>query len=218
MTAAETHILVADDQRNVRDTLKMILETAGYHVDATGDSQEVLARIHRRSYDIAFIDLNMSKMNSLDLIRFIRTVSKRTTVVTLSQFGLISKVVEAMQLGAIDLVEKPIQPKKIPLLCEEIIQRRSLQGHATVNELLQLTELSLEQNAFRDARIYLKMAMLRNENGAEPYYWLSELCESQGEIRQALHYYCRAIDVGPTLQLSRNALFRLKQLATAAGA
>jgi two-component system C4-dicarboxylate transport response regulator DctD len=79
MTAAETHILVADDQRNVRDTLKMILETAGYHVDATGDSQEVLARIHRRSYDIAFIDLNMSKMNSLDLIRFIRALSKKTT-------------------------------------------------------------------------------------------------------------------------------------------
>jgi tetratricopeptide (TPR) repeat protein len=126
-------------------------------------------------------------------------------------------VVEAMQLGAVDLVEKPIDPTKIPPLCEEIAQRRLLTNHATVNELLQLTELSLEQNAFRDACMYLKTAMLRDENRAEPYYWLSELCEAQGEIRQALHYYCRAIDVGPTFQSSRNALFRLKRLASAAG-
>ncbi len=43
MTVSEIRILVADDQRNVRGNLKMILEAAGYRVDATGDSEEVLA-------------------------------------------------------------------------------------------------------------------------------------------------------------------------------
>jgi len=69
-----------------------------------------------------------------------------------------------------------------------------------------------------EARIYLKMAMLRDENRAEPYYWLSEVYESEGDIREALHYYCRALDVGPTFQPSRKALFRLKQLATGTNA
>ena len=49
---------------------------------------------------------------------------------------------------------------------------------------------------------------------AEPYYWLSELCEAQGDVREALHYFCRALDAGPTSQPSRKALGRLKQLAT----
>lgn len=214
MTVSEIRILVADDQRNVRGNLKMILEAAGYRVDATGDSEEVLARCHRRHYDIAFVDIHMTKIGGLDLVRYIRALSKKTTVVMLSQYGVINKVVEAMKLGAIDFVEKPIDPRKIQLLCDEIYRRRQLAKNETVNELLHLAELALEQNADMEARVYLKLAMLRDENRAEPYYWLSELCENRGEVREALHYYCRALDAGPTFQPSRKALGRLKKLAT----
>jgi FixJ family two-component response regulator len=218
MTASEIRILVANDQRNVRGNLKMILGADGYRVDATADSEEVLARCHQRHYDIAFVDINMTKIDGLDLVRYIRALSKNTTVVTLGQYGAITKVVEAMKLGAVDFVEKPIDPRKIQLLCDEILRRRALMTNDTVSELLRLAELALERNAFVEARIYLKMAMLRDENRAEPYYWLSEVYESEGDIREALHYYCRALDVGPTFQPSRKALFRLKQLATGTNA
>ena len=215
MTASEIRILVADDQRNVRGNLKMILEAAGYRVDATGDSEEVLARCHGLDYDIAFVDINMmTKIGGLDLVRGIRALCKKTTVVTLSQYGAITKVVEAMKLGAVDFVEKPIDPSKIQLLCDEILQRHALMTNDTVGDLLRLAEVALEQKALMEARIYLKMAMLRDENRAEPYYWLSELYETQGDIREALHYYCRALDAGSTFQPSRKALGRLRQLAT----
>ena len=88
----------------------------------------------------------------------------------------------------------------------------------TVSDLLQLAEVALEQKALVEARIYLKMAMLRDENRAEPYYWLSELYEAQGDIREALHYYCRALDASPSFQPTRKSLFRLKQLATGTNA
>lgn len=217
MTVSEIRILIADDQRNVRGNLKMILEAAGYRVDATGDSEEALARCHRRHYDIAFVDINMTKISGLDLVRYIRALSKKTTAVMLSQYGVINKVVEAMKLGAVDFVEKPIDPRKIQLLCDEIIRRRQLAKNETVNDLLHLAELALEQNADMEARVYLKLAMLRDENRAEPYYWLSELCENRGEVREALHYYCRALDAGPTFQPSRKALGRLKKMATGTG-
>jgi DNA-binding response OmpR family regulator len=122
-----------------------------------------------------------------------------------------------MKLGAVDFVEKPIDPRKIQLLCDEIIRRRQLAKNETVNDLLHLAELALEQNADMEARVYLKLAMLRDENRAEPYYWLSELCENRGEVREALHYYCRALDAGPTFQPSRKALGRLKKMATGTG-
>lgn len=214
MSGSETRILVGDDQRNIRVSLKMVLEAAGYRVDATGDSEEVLARCHRRHYDMVFVDINMVKIGGLDLVRGIRSLSKKTTVVTLSQYGAITKVVEAMKLGAIDFVEKPIDPRKTKLLCDEILRRRALTANETVNELLHLAELAMEQNALLEVRVYLKLAMLRDESRAEPYYWLSELCEAQGDFREALYYYCRALDAGPTFQPSRKALGRLKQLAT----
>jgi len=152
------------------------------------------------------------------VVRCILALREQTTVVTLSQYGAITKVTEAMKLGAIDFVEKPIDPSKIQLLCEEILRRRALTTHDTVNELLHLAEMALERNALIDARVYLKMAMLRDQNRAEPYYWLSELYEAHGDIREALHYYCRALDAGPTFQPARKALNHLKRLATGVGA
>jgi DNA-binding response OmpR family regulator len=217
MTVSESRILVVDDQRNIRSNLKMILEDAGYRVDATGDSEEALARCHRSRYDIAFADINIPRIG-LDLVRCIRVLSKKTALVMLSRYGTLTQVVEAMKLGVIDFIEKPFHPRKIEPLCNEILQRRALMTHETVDELLHLAELALEHNAHLEARVYLKLAMLRDESRAEPYYWLSELCEAQGEIREALHYYCRALDVGPTFQPARKALGRLKQLATGTGA
>jgi CheY-like chemotaxis protein len=218
MSGSETRILVVDDQRNIRVNLKIILEDAGYRVDATGDSEEALARCHRSRYDIAFLDIHMPRIGGLELVRCIRVLSKTTTVVSLSQYGAITKVVEAMKLGDVDFVEKPIDPRKIQLLCDEILGRRASMTHDTVDELLHLAERALERNAHREARVYLKLAMLRDGNRPEPYYWLSELCETRGEIREALYYYCRALDAGPTFQPTRKALGRLKQLAIGTGA
>jgi DNA-binding NtrC family response regulator len=214
MTVAEIRILVAHAQRKIRSHLKMTLETAGYRVDATDDHQEVLARCRRHAYDVVFVDINMSKLDSLDLLRGIGALSKDSTVAILSRYGVITKVVEAMKLGAVDFIEEPIDPNKILLLCDEILRRRALMTHDTVDELLHFAELALERNAMIEARAFLKMAMLRDENRAEPYYWLSEIYEDQGDMREALHYYCRALDAGPTFQPSCKALFRLKQLAS----
>jgi two-component system chemotaxis response regulator CheY len=213
MTVSEIRILVADDQRHIRNNLKTILEAAGHTVDTTGDSAEALARCHRTNYDIAFVDMNMQKIAGTDLVPYIRVLREQTTLVTLSQRGSLIKVIEAMKLGMIDFVEKPFDGKKVQLLCEEILRRRQLANNETVNELLHLAERALEQNTDMDARAYLKLAMLRDGDRPEPYYWLSELCENRGEVREALHYYCRAIDAGPTIEPTRKALGRLKQLA-----
>jgi FixJ family two-component response regulator len=214
MTVAEIRILVAHDQRNVRGNLKMILETAGYRVDTTDDSEEVLARCRKHEYDIAFLDINMPKIDSLDLVRCIRALNKKTTVAMLSRYGVIAKVVEAIKLGAVDFVEEPIQATKILFLCDEILRRRALMTNDTVDELLHFAELALERSALMEVPVFLKMAMLRDENRAEPFYWLSEFYEAQGDMREALHYYCRALDAGPTFQPSCKALGRLKKLAT----
>ena len=145
MSQSEIRILVVDDSRNIRKNLKMILEAAGNTVDATGDSEEALARCHQRHYDIAFVDINMTKIGGLDLVRYIRALSKKTTVVMLTQNGADTEVVEAMKLGAIDFIEKPFDDKKVQLLCDEVLQRRQLTTNKVVNELLHLAELALHR-------------------------------------------------------------------------
>ena len=214
MAQSRAHVLVVDDERNIRKNLTMALEAVGYTVEATSDGEEALAKCSQRTYDIAFIDIQTPKIGGHELIRYIQDLCKEATVVMLSQYGAMATVVEAMRLGAVDFIEKPFDSKKIHLLCEEILQRQQLTANQSVNELLRLAELALERNAHTEARIYLKMAMLRDGSRPEPYYWLSELCENRGNVREALHYYFRALDVGPAYQPARKALDRLRRLAS----
>ena len=144
MTQSRAHILVVNDDRNIRKNLTMALEAVGYTVDATGDGEEALANVDQRTYDIAFVDIQTPKIGGHELIRYIRDLCKEATVVMLSQYGTMAMVVEAMRLGAVDFIEKPFDSKKIHLLCEEILQRQQLTANQSVNELLRLAELALQ--------------------------------------------------------------------------
>src|SRR5262245_48668863 len=126
MTQPQARILVVDDERNIRRTLGMVLETAGYEVESAGDGEEALAKCREQHYDIAFIDLQMPKLGGLELTRFLRGLSSKTAVVILTAYGSVKIVVEVMKFGAVDFLEKSFDPKIIRLLTEEILLRQRL--------------------------------------------------------------------------------------------
>jgi DNA-binding response OmpR family regulator len=209
MTQPRARILVVDDERNIRRTLGMVLETAGYQVDSVSDGEEALAECREQHYDIAFVDLQMPKMGGLELTRFLRGLSSKTAVVILTAYGSVPTAVEAMKLGAVDFLEKPFDPKIIRLLTEEILLRQRLGAHGSVDDLLHLADLARKRKDFIEARAYLKTAMLHDPQRPEPYYCLGYLCEAAGDSRQAAHYYYMALDVYHMFQPARDALTRL---------
>jgi DNA-binding NtrC family response regulator len=206
------HILVVDDERNIRKNLTMVLEAAGYNVDATGDGEKALAKVKEQHYDIAFVDIQMPNMGGLELLRYIRGLRPKMAVVMLTAYGTVSRAVEAMKLGAVDFLEKPFDPKSVQLLCEEILQRQKIGMSGTVDELLHLAELARERKAYVEARMYLKVAMMRDLTRPEPYYQLGEFSELGGNVREALHYYYMALEAKPTFEQARDALKRLGHL------
>jgi len=209
MTQSQIHILVVDDERNIRKNLTMVLEAAGYMVDAASDGEEAITKCKERHPDIAFVDIQMPKMDGLEVLGHIRALSRKTAVVMLTAYGTLSRAVDAMKLGAVDFLEKPFDPKTIELLCEEILQRKQFGASATVDELLHLAELAEERKAHVEARTYIKSAMLRDGTRPEPYYRLGSLSESKGEVRHAKHYYYMSLDAKPSFQPAIDALKRL---------
>jgi len=212
MTQSQVHILVVDDERNIRKNLTMVLEAAGYKVDSTGDGEEAIVKCKEQPYDIAFVDIQMPKMDGLEVLRYLRGLRRRMAVVMLTAHGTVSRAVEAMKLGAVDFLEKPFDPKNILVLCEEILQRQKIGMSGTVDELLHLAELARERKAYVETRVHLKMAMMRDLTRPEPYYQLAELSESGGNLREALHYYYMALEARPTFAPAREALKRLGHL------
>ncbi|MBI3799095.1 MAG: response regulator [Deltaproteobacteria bacterium] len=209
MTQPQARILVVDVERNIRRTLGMVLETAGYQVDGASNGEEALAKCREQHYDIAFVDLQMPKMGGLELTRFLRGLSRKTAVVILTAYGSAKTAVEAMKLGAVDFLEKPFDPKIIRLLTEEILLRQRLGARGSVDDLLRLGDLARKRKDYIEARAYLKTAMLHDPARPEPYYWLGFLHEDEGDTRQALHYYYMALDVNHTFQPARDALAHL---------
>jgi two-component system, OmpR family, alkaline phosphatase synthesis response regulator PhoP len=209
MTQPQARILVVDDERNIRRHLGMVLETAGYQVDEASDGEEALAKCREQHYDVAFVDLHMPKMGGLELTRFLRGLSSKTATVILTAYGSVANAVEAMKLGAVDFLEKPFDPKIIRLLTEEILLRQRLGARGSVEDLLRLAELAHKRKDYIEARAYLKTAMLHDPQRPEPYYCLGYLCEAEGDLRQATHYYYMALDVHHTYRPARDALTRL---------
>jgi DNA-binding NtrC family response regulator len=212
MTQSQVRILVVDDERNIRNNLSMVLEAAGYKVDVASNGDDALLRVKEGLYDIALVDVQMPKMNGLEVLRYFRGLRPKMAVVILTAYGTVSRAVEAMKLGAVDFLEKPFDPKNLLLLCEEIVQRRKMGMSGTVDELLHLAELARERKAYVEARMHLKIAMMRDLTRPEPYYQLGEISEIDGNVREALHYYFMAIEAKPTFEPAREALKRLGHL------
>jgi DNA-binding NtrC family response regulator len=193
MMQEQAHILVADDERNIRTNLAALLESAGYVVDVARDGEEALDICKQRHPDIAFVDLHMPKLPGLEVLAQIRALSPKTAVVIITAYGSAASAVEAMKLGAVDFLEKPFEPKIIGILAEEILFRRAMQPGASFDDLMHLAELARERNAVLEARGYLKAAMTRALDRPEAYYWLGYLSEAQGDQKQAIRYYYMAV-------------------------
>lgn len=212
MTQSEVHILVVDDERNIRNNLRMVLEADGYKVDTASNGDDALLRVKDGRYDIVFVDIQMPKMDGLELLRYLRGLRPKLPVVMLTAYGTVRRAVEAMKLGAVDFIEKPFDPKAIQLLCQEILEREKIGTTGTVDELLHLAKLARERKALTEARVHLKIAMMRDLSRPEPYYELGELCEDEGQVNHAVQYYYMALEAQSTFEPARAALIRLGQL------
>ena len=209
MNQPQMHILVVDDERNIRNNLGMVLEAEGYKVDKASNGDDALLQVKAGLYDIVFVDIQMPKMDGLELLRYLRGLRPKMPVVMLTAYGTVSRAVDAMKLGAVDFIEKPFDPKNILLLCEEILQRQKIGMNGTVDELLHLAR---GRKSHTEARVYLKIAIMRDVTRPEPHYQLGELAESEGRTSHAVHYYYMALDAQSTFQPARDALTRLGRL------
>ena len=212
MTVSKARILVADDERNIRKNLAMVLEAANYRVDEAKDGDQALALCKNNHPDIAFVDLHMPALAGLDVLAHIRALSPRTSVVIITAYGSAANAVQAMKLGAVEFLEKPFDPQVIVLLTEEILFRQRVGAGGSFDDLMHLAELARERRANIEARGYLKAAMSAALNRPEPYYWLGVLYENDGDERRAVQYYYMAITADSSYDAATTALKRLGKL------
>lgn len=105
-------ILVADDQSDIRESLRLLLKAEGFQVELADSPSQVLACLEQRRPDVLLMDMNFSKdttsgQEGLELLENVRTKDPSLPVVVLTAWGSVELAVAAMQRGAKDFVQKP---------------------------------------------------------------------------------------------------------------
>ena len=110
--SASSRILIADDQRDVIEALRLLFKSEGYQIDTADSPAAVLKAVQRREYDVVLIDLNYARDTTsgeegLELLARLRGVDETLPIVVMTAWASVSLAVEAMRRGARDFVEKP---------------------------------------------------------------------------------------------------------------
>ena len=108
-----SRILVIDDERSIRNTLKDILEYEKYEVDLAEDGPKGLEKIKNGEFDVVLCDIKMPGMDCIEVLDKLSEISAYLPVVMISGHGNIDTAVEAIKKGAFDFIEKPLDLNRL---------------------------------------------------------------------------------------------------------
>ena len=124
-------ILVIDDERAIRNTLKDILEFEGYTIDLAENGKIGLEKALATTYDLIYTDIKMPEMDGLEMLQAYRQAVKEngteeSPVVMISGHGTVETAVEALKKGAFDFIVKPLDLNRLLLTTKHAIDHKSL--------------------------------------------------------------------------------------------
>ncbi len=121
-------ILIVDDEESSRELCRLTLERPDREITLCADAEEALAAIGESSFDLVITDMVMPGLSGLELLERIKSERSDTGVLLMSGKGSISSAVKAIQLGAIDFIEKPFpDPEVLALAVQRALKARRLE-------------------------------------------------------------------------------------------
>lgn len=122
------NLLIIDDEKSIRDSLKMILEYERYEVEFAENGEQGLTKLSSQPFDLVLLDVKMAGMDGMEVLHRIRERNPGVPVVMISGHGTFETAVEATKLGAFDFLPKPLDRDKLLITIRNALQ------HATISE------------------------------------------------------------------------------------
>ena len=119
-------VLVIDDEKSIRKTLKEILEYEKFKVDEAQDGSEGLEMMKKEKYDVVLCDIKMPKMDGIEVLEKIMVCNSDIPVIMISGHGTIETAVEAVKKGAFDFISKPPDLNRLLVTMRNAVDRTSL--------------------------------------------------------------------------------------------
>jgi DNA-binding response OmpR family regulator len=136
-------ILIIDDEPNLRRSLGLILQRAGYTVTTAANAAEALHLLRAGAYDLAFLDIKLPDQNGIQLLPELRALYPNMPILILTAHATLDSAIRAVKLGARDYLLKPIDPESILSRVEELIKEEKPKRRREITDQMQnlLSEL-----------------------------------------------------------------------------
>ncbi len=115
-------ILIIDDEPNLRRSLGLILQRAGYAITTAANAAEALHLLRAGAYDLAFLDIKLPDQNGIQLLPQIRELYPDMPILILTAHATLDSAIGAVKLGARDYLLKPIDPESILSRVQELVK------------------------------------------------------------------------------------------------
>lgn len=119
-------LLIIDDERSIRNTLKEILEFEGYEIELASDGKEGLEKAMAQSYDAIFCDIKMPDMDGIEVLDKLMEAGVESAVIMISGHGSIDTAVECIKKGAYDFIQKPLDLNRILITLKNATDKTTL--------------------------------------------------------------------------------------------
>jgi two-component system, NtrC family, nitrogen regulation response regulator NtrX len=142
-------ILVIDDEKAIRNTLKEVLEYEHHQVDLAEDGPSGIELSTANAYDVVLCDIKMSKMDGIEVLHKINEASPDIPVIMISGHGNIDTAVEAIKKGAYDFLEKPLDLNRLLITIRNAMDKGRLitQTQVLKNKVSKMYEIVGESDA-----------------------------------------------------------------------
>lgn len=102
-------ILVVDDERDIREGLKELLESEGYQVDTAVDGSDAIEKVRGLKYQIVITDIMMPHVSGIELLEKVKHISPFIEVIMITGYSTLERALECIEKGAISYIEKPFK-------------------------------------------------------------------------------------------------------------
>jgi len=119
-------ILIIDDEKAIRNSLREILEYEGYQVEEAKDGKEGLGLLKENDYDLVFLDIKMPKMDGLEVLEKTLAADIDVPIILISGHGSTDTAVEAIRKGAFDYISKPLDLNRLLVTVRNALDRSTL--------------------------------------------------------------------------------------------
>jgi two-component system, OmpR family, alkaline phosphatase synthesis response regulator PhoP len=200
-------IFLVEDEKSIRDALKLNLEIEGYEVVSTGEGKKVLKMFKEQHFDIVLLDIMLPEVSGLELCEQIRLIDMDVPIVFLTAKDAASDKITGLKKGADDYITKPFNLEEL-LLRIQILIKRSQNNTSTSIESFNFGENSANFKTYQakgnkgDFKLTKKEAML-----------LKLLIERRGEVvsRQQILQSVWGYDVYPSTRTIDNFILSFRK-------